>query len=377
MRIVILIDYNEHRKDLWNGETIRTGGVGVSGTEQSFVLMGEEFAKFANVLIVSPTCIPNTTYKGVDYNNIQYLNENTNDTDILILQSDNRYFIHYSWLNLKKLIFWYHSQRVVPIEVLQLFSKQYPKCEIYCNTMTEYGKTFIEYSTPYFLVYVNDTFKVGNPLMYDLIKNINVKEKNSFIFHAGYDRGGHITKEAYNRLNFNNKKLYICGYDILRNTTHEDNIEYLNSIDKLTLFKLLSKTEYFIYPLVSSKHSKNGNPPNFVHKDTFGCVIAEALAHEVIVLTYPVGAIQEIYGDHLIYLQFPNNANIKSLQSFEMTFDETLNSEEAILTIIKTVEFLEANPRYKELIKKRGREIVMRKYLPESLASEWLPYLKI
>ena len=73
MRIVILIDYNEHRKDLWNGETIRTGGVGVSGTEQSFVLMGEEFAKFANVLIVSPTCIPNTTYKGVDYNNIQYL----------------------------------------------------------------------------------------------------------------------------------------------------------------------------------------------------------------------------------------------------------------------------------------------------------------
>jgi glycosyltransferase involved in cell wall biosynthesis len=382
MNIVILIDYNEHRKNLWNGETIRTGGVGVSGTEQSFVLIGEEFAKFANVTIISSTCIPNTIYKGVSYNSIDFLKDNTNDIDILILQSDNRYFIQYSWLKLKKLIFWYHSQRVIPVEVLQLFSRSYPDCEIYCNTMTNYGESFMKYATPYLSVYLNNIFKVGNPLMIDMIhnnnnnNNNNNKEKHSFVFHAGFDRGGHITCEVFKRLNLDNKKLYVCGYDTLRNVAYNDNIEFLNSIDKSLLFNILSKTEYFIYPLVAPNNITNGNPPNLVHKDTFGCVIAEALAHNVIVLTYPVGAVKEIYGDHLIYLPFPSNANINSLNSFEMTFDETLNSEEAITTIIKMVEFLEARPELKEIVKKRGRELILSKYTPEYLANQWIPHLE-
>jgi len=378
MNIVILIDYNEHRKNLWNGETIRTGGVGVSGTEQSFVLIGEEFAKFANVVIISPTCIPNSSYKGVSYNSIDFLKDNTDNIDILILQSDNRYFIQYSWLKLKKLIFWYHSQRFIPVEIIQLFSRSYPNCEIFCNTMTNYGESFMKYSTPYLSVYLNNIFKIGNPLMIDMIRNNNNKEKNLFIFHAGFDRGGHITCEVFRRLNLDNKKLYVCGYDTLRNVSYNDNnIEYLKSIDKSLLFNILSKTEYFIYPLVASNNITNGNPPNFVHKDTFGCVIAEALAHEVIVITYPIGAVKEIYGDHLIYLPFLGNANIQSLNSFEMTFDETLNSEEAISTIVKTVEFLESNPNFKENIKKRGREFILSKYSPEALAKQWIPYLKI
>jgi len=379
MNIIILVDYNEHRSKSWNGETIRTGGVGVSGTEQSFVLIAEQFAKLSknNVVFISPTCIPNTSYRGVQYNIPESLKDHVETTDLLIIQSDNRYFIQYQWPTLKKLIFWYGSQRLVPIEFLQMFSKLHPNCELICNTMTDYGENYIKSSTPYVTVYLNDIFKAGNPLMMDLISETSQsKEKNSFIFHAGFDRGGHVAYDVFDRLKLEDKKFYVCGYDTLRKMSLTDGIVSLDSADKSTLFNALSKAEYFIYPLVAPSNSPfNNNLPNYVHKDTFGCVIAEALAHEVIVLTYPVGAVKEIYGDHLVYLPFPSGANIESLNAYEETFDITLNSEEAISTIVKTVEFLESKPALKEIIKKRGRTFTISEFNPDKIFSKWVQFL--
>ena len=375
MKILVLIDYNEHRSKAWNGETIRTGGVGVSGTEQSFVLIAEEFAKNPEnkVVVISPTCLENTTYKGVQHNIPESVRYHTVTTDLLIIQSDNRYFIQHQWPNLKKLIFWYGSQRFVPVEVLQVFSKLHPNCELICNTMTDYGEKYMKSSTPYVSVYLNGIFKVGNPLMMDLIQSaLSPKEKNTFIFHAGFDRGGHIAYDAFKRLQLEDKKFYVCGYDTIRKMSLTDGAVSLDSADKSTLFNALSKLEYFIYPLVAPSNSPfNNNPPNSVHKDTFGCVIAEALAHEVIVLTYPVGAVKEIYGEHLVYLPYPNGANIESLNAYESSFDSTLNSEEAVLTIVKTIDFLESKPELKEILKKRGRTFAISQFSPEKIFSKW------
>lgn len=374
MKIIILIDYNENRTKLWNGEIIRTGGVGVSGTEQSFVILGEELASVGNeVSIISPTCLPNTTYKGVQYNQLDILNKISNTVDILILQTDNRYFMDIQWVNLKKIIFWYHSQRFIPVEMLQAFSRMYPNCEIICNTMTKYGYNYMKTSTPYVEAYTSEVFQSYNPFMLDVFKDdIKQKEKNSFMFHAGFDRGGNVAYDVFSKVNLPNKKMYICGYDTLRLNNNLSDITFLNSLDKSTLFSYLSKSEYFIYPLVAPQGNSTGNPPNYVHKDTFGCVIAEALANEVIVITYPVGAVKEIWGDHIIYIPFPAEANLQSLNSFETSFDLSLGSEEAQENIIKIIDFLESKPVLKEIIKKRGREFVLSKLNPEKIAKEWL-----
>ena len=373
MKIAILIDYNEHRTNLWNGEIIRTGNVGVSGTEQSFIIVGEEFAaKGYEVVIISPSCLPNTSYKGVQYQNIDYLKNTSSDFHIVLLQTDNRYFIQYNWSNLKKLFFWYHSQRFIPIEMLQGFSKMHPNCEIICNTMTAYGYNYMKTNTPYIEVYTSEIFQSYNPFMLDVFKDeAKVKEKNSFIFHAGFDRGGKVAYDVFSKLQLSNKKMYICGYDTLRLNNELSDIIFLNSLDKSTLFSYLSKSEYFIYPLVASSNSQ-GNSANYVHKDTFGCVIAEALAHEVIVITYPVGAVKEIWGDHILYIPFPPNANIISLNSFETTFDPSLGSDEAQNNIIQIIKFREAKPALKEVLKKRGQEFVLSKLNPSEIINQWL-----
>jgi glycosyltransferase involved in cell wall biosynthesis len=373
MKITVLIDYNEHRTNLWNGEIIRIGGVGVSGTEQSFVILGEELAKLNyEVTIISPTCLPNTSYMGVQYKQLDGLQDISNITDILILQTDNRYFINYSWLKLKKIIFWYHSQRFIPVEMLQLFSRMNPNCEIICNTMTQYAYEYMKSSTPYVELYTSEIFQAYNPFMLDIFKDeLKIKEKNSFIFHAGFDRGGEVAYNVFNKMRFPNKKMYICGYDTLRLNNTLPNIIFLNSLDKTQLFSYLSKSEYFVYPLVASQNSQ-GNPANYVHKDTFGCVIAEALAHEVIVITFPIGAVKEIWGDYILYIPFPPDANITSLNSFETSFDPTLGSEVAQNNIIQIIQFFETKPELKELIKKRGREFVLSKLKPVNITKQWV-----
>jgi glycosyltransferase involved in cell wall biosynthesis len=130
-----------------------------------------------------------------------------------------------------------------------------------------------------------------------------------------------------------------------------------------------------VYPLVAPQESSTGNPPNYVHKDTFGCVIAEALAHEVIVITYPLGAVKEIWGDHILYIPFPKGANIESLNSYETTFDSSLSNDDAQKNIKDIINFLESKPTIKEIIKKRGKEFVLSKLDPKKIANEWCEIL--
>jgi glycosyltransferase involved in cell wall biosynthesis len=375
MKIAILIDYNEHRTNLWNGEIIRRGGVGVSGTEQSFVLIGEAFALNGHIVsLISPSCLPNTEYKNVKYENLDTF-KSSEEYDILILQSDNRYFLNYSWIKLKKCIFWYESQRFIPVEMLQTFSRLYQNCDILCNTMTDYGLECVKTLSPYAMTYFTDTFKGPNPFMEDVYNNTSfIKEPLSFIFHGGFDRGGHIAYKAFKTLPYEDKKMYVCGYDTLRLKNECEQIEFLNSLDKTSLYNFLEKSEYFIYPLVAPSHVKadyKGNPPNIVHKDTFGCVIAEALAHEVIVLTYPIGAVPEIYKDYLVYLPFPKGAHIESLKSVETTFDSTLNNDDVIENIVNTIKFLESKPELKTIIKKRGRDFIFNTFNSNIIINIW------
>jgi glycosyltransferase involved in cell wall biosynthesis len=93
-------------------------------------------------------------------------------------------------------------------------------------------------------------------------------------------------------------------------------------------------------------------------KETDSCVVAEALLHEVIVLAFPVGALPENYGDNIIWIPFPSNANIPSINDPKDTLEPELVSEEVINSIQQIIYELDANPSRKEDIRKRGKQHV-------------------
>jgi glycosyltransferase involved in cell wall biosynthesis len=210
--------------------------------------------------------------------------------------------------------------------------------------------------------------------MLDMFKNNIVKEKYSFVFFASYERGGEVAMNAYKKMQYPNKRMYFTSPDTdeLNRKDITSDIIPIRWSDKKSTFQLLSKMEYFIYPLALP--SRRGYQ---FHKDTDGLVVAESLLHEVIVITYPVGALKEKYGDHLIYLPFPPNVDTHILEGPDQISVPEFHSEFVLESIIKTVEFLENNPNLKEIIKKRGKEFILNKKEPTQIGNEWLKNLHL
>ena len=67
MKILFLIEFDDKRNNIWDGELIRNGEIGVSGTEQSFVLVAEYLAKNNNVIIAGKLCKHNSFVNNVMY----------------------------------------------------------------------------------------------------------------------------------------------------------------------------------------------------------------------------------------------------------------------------------------------------------------------
>jgi len=371
MKIVGIIEYNMKRDDSWNGEAIRTKKCGGSGTDQSFVLVAEYLAKYGHEVFLSY----NNIIANSEYNNVKYISEQTlrgisETVDIIIIASWNYEFINFNWKSLKTLVIWCHYQGFIDFKLTSLFKYIYPNVKIYINILSEFVRKYLDKYNQYYKEISDKIIKIDNPLMLDLYSDtIMEKQKHMFIFFATFERGGEIAMNAFNRLNYTEKQMFYSNhteYEI--NNFPGNNIDLipLKWSDKQTIFNLLKRSEYFIYPLVLPVYRGN-----LVHKDTDGCVVAEALLHEVIVLTYPVGALREKYTDHVIYLPYPPGANIEIIEGVDQCSAPEFYSEFVIESIIKTIDFLEQNPQMKELIKKRGKKYILSKRNEEVIKEQW------
>jgi FkbM family methyltransferase len=119
----------------------------------------------------------------------------------------------------------------------------------------------------------------------------------------------------------------------------------------------LSKSEYFIYPLVLPARASYS-----LHKDTFACCVAEALAHGVIVITYPTGALYELYKDCVVFIPLPTNVRLEDMQSHSGYNCPSLYSDEAILNIYNIINELEQNPSRKQMIRDKSIDFARRRY---------------
>jgi hypothetical protein len=371
-KICFFIGTCNDRNGEWNGEIIRNGGVGVSGTDTSTVLIAEYFAKYGwDTYLIASSCKNNTIYNNVKYYKCNILKEINNEFDILVITPSDE-FLEYKWNNLQKIIIWCHMQHTFKESSFQSIQQLYPKTSIIINYMNQFVKDAVAIHSPYTTNYTDDFVMIPNPVFNDNLNNNIVKKPHSFIFNTSYRRGGDVLLNIFNKVNYDDKSLVVCSAykGELDKVKGNNNIEILNSIDKYTMFKKLAESEYFVYPLVTPL-SEGAN----LHKDCSPCSVAEALLNEVIVITLPVAGLNDLYKDILVYMPFPDENKIMWHKSGYHSSGNEFYSEDFVEKVVSIIDFLEKNPHYKELLKKRGKQFVYDNFNLEYIGTQWLKIL--
>lgn len=360
MRIAFIVIGNSRRANYLNGHNLRYGGAGGSGTDTSSILVAEYLASKGHDIVfifdkLEPlleekhrnngnTFVPGSKINGVSYTYVNFEGIDNLEFDILV----NMLWYHdYDSLPIKvtkKLIYWSHMQWIYGISEMIEYVKKY-NLELDFVHISNWEK---EMTNSIVLFAKNNYSKVKqhlipNPVMDDVIREVlelNIsKKKNKFIFHASWARGGNVAYNAIKQLNLDNKEMHVFDYLMTIHDYKDDWFYRHDGVDKKTLFKHLAESEYFIYPLYT--------PYQDVHKDTFSCVVAEAIALGCIVITYPLGALAENFNDYCVWLDFPKgiDSNIMQKEALSKDLDGKFKITD---NIVNKILYLEDNPNIKQ-----------------------------
>ena len=349
----------------WNGNTLRNGESGTGGTQQSVILMAEALVgRGYNVFVGCDTCLENTNVNGVKYISLTSVYRLEHAVDILVITPWIDPTYSYKWSNLKTLVYWCHTKQFLAEYAFRNFKAMYPKCKLVLNTITQFTKSFLDTFCPYNSKYFDNTVQIRNPILPSTA--YNKKTPHSFIFPVSFDRGGKLMYKAYKGIKFTDKSLTVCSY----NPYVVDDIIgcKMKSMSKYQLYNTLSSTEYFIYPGVNSDK-------NELIKETDCCAVAEALLHEVIVFAFPVGALVENFGDCIIWIPFPSNANIELINIPEDSYNPELLSDEVVASIQQLVHEIDSDTERKNDIKKRGKELILKQRNTDTIVDQFISIL--
>jgi glycosyltransferase involved in cell wall biosynthesis len=212
---------------------------------------------------------------------------------------------------------------------------------------------------------------IPNPIMDDMINEVldsnPIRKPHKFIFHAAWARGGNVAIDAVRKLNYPDTEFHAFDYLMATHAHQDPFFKMHNGVDKKTLFTHLAESEYFIYPLYT--------PYQDVHKDTFSCVIAEAIALGCIPITYPLGALPENFEGHCIWLDAPPGS-----KSFEEMNKESLSKDlngifKNTDNIVEKVKYLEANPQIKEELRQKGKQYILDSFNADKVGSMWVNFI--
>jgi hypothetical protein len=336
-----------------NGDSIRFGGNGASGTEQSIISVAEQLAsKNFTVTFAIPHVSHKLVCRGVNYFDLTR-EAMIGEYDVLVVTG---WFMRFDLLNkvtIKNAVcIWFHSQFYLN---KHLIDNLYSEKKKYMVHISEWSRISIMGQ-----LQNSDALKYKHALIHNpLIKvdlDNNIKREHKIIFHALWTRGGSVAERVAKKLNM---PMFKCDY----NCTKDEQCE--SSFDKKTLYTRLQESEYFVYPLVEP----NGN----VHRDTHACVVAEAMANGVIVITYPIAALKTSYPDDcIVYADFPKGCKVFELESCNpIVHDDSFLSEEAINNLCDKIIHLESNPILKEQIRERAIKYVWENFDETKIGNDW------
>jgi hypothetical protein len=386
MRILFTVLGNSRRSNYLDGDTLRYGNGGGSGTDTSSILVAEYLASQGHdVVIASDKLEPaleaeyaekgilfnqGKKIRGVIYTDFDFTNVPFTEYDILI---NSLWFQDYNKLPkiTKAIIYWCHMQWIYGIGELVEYTKL-NNLKLGFIHISEWEKSMNKGLIDHITIENPEikTTLIPNPIMDDIINevsNLNLPRKpHKFIFHASWARGGNIAFDSINQLDFPDKEFHAFDYLMTIHDYKEPFFHRHDGVDKLTLFKHLAESEYFVYPLYT--------PYEDVHKDTFSCVVAEAVALGCTVITYPLGALPENFNDYCVWLSAPEGVDLEKMQGDALSKD--LDGKfKCTDNIINIINYLEENPHIKENIRQQGKNYILSKFNTSTVGNMWINFI--
>lgn len=360
MRIAFIIVGNESRSGELTGYNIRYGGTGGSGTESSVIYAAEYLSSVGyDVTIALERCGMTSFSNGVFYTDLNFIGVNNLEYDILI---SCLWFKDYDKLPIKvnkALIYWCHLAWGYSYnEMVKYISENNLKFGLI--SVSKWAKN---HNSEIYDIFKSHGFEsnhiiIPNSVATDIIKEtLSIppqRHPHRFIHHGQWSRGGATALRAIKELNWLDAEFKSFDY-----------IDKKNGLDKKTLFNIIASSEYFIYPQIT--HGK------LVYKDTFSVSIAEAIGLGVIVLTYPLGAVPEYFGNYCQFLEYPPNINTEKLNRERLSEEPGLDYTQ---NIIEKINWLEANPQIKEEIRDKGIKYISETFNINNIGPLWNNYLK-
>lgn len=384
MRILFIVIGNSRRSNVLNGNTLRYDGGGGSGTDTSSILVAEYLASIGHEVVMVTERLEPQLYKpddrythgkkinGVFYTDLNFTNIENRNFDILI---SSLWFQDYENLKItvnKALIYWCHMQWIYGLDHMLEYSKKNNIPLGYVN-ISNWEKIMNAPIINTAKSRYNKVYEclIPNPICDDVIEQViseNITKKpHKFIFHASWARGGNVAVDAIEKLPYEDKELHAFDYLI---TIHDHKYPFFHrhdGVDKITLYRHIAESEYFLYPLYT--------PYKDVHKDTFSCVVAEAIALGAIPITYPLGALPEYYNGHCAWIDFPAGIDSKVLQQQPLTKDEDGVFKNNIPAIISKIQELENNINYKNSIRDKGKEYILNNFNIKRVGDMWVNFI--
>jgi glycosyltransferase involved in cell wall biosynthesis len=386
MRIAFIVIGNSRRSNYLNGYNLRYGGGGGSGTDTSSVLVAEYLSKQGHEVVfvtdelepqlelkyksMGRNYLPGEEVYGVKYTNKNFDGIENREFDILVSML---WFQDYNKLPIKVtkgLIYWSHMQWIYGIGEIMDYVKNNNLSLSFVH-ISEWEKLHNN-SLVENIIHNNKNLKIQtslipNPIMDEMINEVidskPTRKKHKFVFHAAWARGGNVAVDAVRKLNFEDSEFHAFDY-LMATHDHKDSFFHLhNGVDKKTLFTNIAESEYFIYPLYT--------PYQDVHKDTFSCVVAEAIALGCTPVTYRLGALPENFEGYCAWLDFPPNSNSEKMQNEPLSKDLD-GIFKCTDNIVEKIKYLEDNPQIKEKIKQTGKDYILEKFNINKVGNMWV-----
>lgn len=384
MRIAFILIGNSRRSNYLDGDTLRYGSGGGSGTDGSTIIVAEQLAKAGHeVVVTSDKLEPHLeqeyakrglhfnagkVVRGVQYTDINFENVENREFDVLI---SSLWFHDYNKLPIKvnkALIYWCHMQWIYGIDEIIAYANS-NNLKLGFVNISEWEKSMnIGLINNVKLRYPSTLIKtIPNPVMEDVINEVldnpPVRKPHKIVFHAAWARGGNVAVEATRQLNWPDAEFHAFDYLMCTHIHPDAFFKSHNGVDKKTLFTHIAESEYFIYPLYT--------PYKDIHKDTFSCVVAEAIALGAIPVTYPLGALPENFDGYCAWIDFPAGVSPEVIQKEPLTRDEAGVFKDNIKNIVDKINYLESNPQLKEKVRSQGKNFILNKLNPDTVGKSW------
>ena len=389
MRIVFLVLGNSRRSNYLNGDTIRTGGGGASGTDGSNILVAEYLAANGfDVTICTEKMEPQLVSKykekginppdgsvvrGVHYTDFDFTGIENREYDIVV---SNLWFDKYDALPIKvtrAVLYWSHMQWMYGVQEIIDYAN---KCNVNLGivNISKWEKEMTGNHIKGFhrnIIQDVHTTTIGNPVADDIITEVHnkhiTKKKGKFVFHAAWARGGNVAVDVVRKIDIEGKEFHSFDY-LMATHDHKDDFFIMhNGVDKTTLFHHLAEAEYFLYPLYTPYHD--------IHKDTFSCVVAEAIALGCVPITFPLGALPELFSGYCSWANFPKGINPLAMQNEPLSKDEeeVFNDSKYVLDAYNEIE---KTGTLKKHVQAEGYQYIVDNFGVDKIGKQWVNFLK-